>query len=418
MISTLDKPYFQKTNLLIAVLSFILLVVSGCEQNKAPQTKLYRQFVIDRQLEGLDTTLKKNDLSPELIKGKKFRIAVLESGVWSGFPLYLDAVIEALTELGWGNQEVYRSLLPHEKASTLSLIKTLNSKEWSQYIEFDVKSYAQIQLATRGQGAFKLSRENDLDLIIGLGTWAGQDLRRLPKKFNTPCIIMAVSKPIKSGILNNSKDSGRNNFTGRIDLDRFKRQISLFHSIVGFKKLGIVYAGDDSEAALYAGIPDIKAVQSGLRKNGKESFDLIEATDIPASGDLVLISQKYLKSVTDITSQIDAFYLTLQNGVNDNSISRLVDFFIKNKIPTFYMGGAKYVRHVVLFGFTDNYTPIGQFNALKIIKILKGAKPRDLNMIYEANPRIAVNLATAHKIGLDIPADVLKIADEIYNTVE
>lgn len=412
------KPLIWKSGALLILTLIVLSVFYGCDRKEGPQTGLYRQFIVTKQPDTNTTGTLYEDLSPELKNRGKFKIAVLESGVWSGFTLYLDAAIKTLTDLGWGDRDVYHSLSAQEKASTLTLIKALNEKGWSEYIEFAIDSYSRIQIETRNSDALKIYSRQDLDLIIGLGTWAGQDLKKLPDDFKTPCIIMAVSKPIKAGIIVSATDSGRKNFTGRIDPDRFKRQVRLFHSIINYKKLGVVYAGGDSEAAMYAAIPDINSVRAELRKDRGDSFDLISATHVPASGDMNLINRMFFKNIGKIAPKIDAFYLTLQNGVNDKTLPGLVELFLEHKIPTFYMGSTKYVKRGIMLGFTADYDSIGQFNAEKVIRILKGAKPQDLNMIYEAKPRIAVNLATAKLIGFDLPTDVLKIADEIYTSIE
>ena len=61
---------------------------------------------------------------------------------------------------------------------------------------------------------------------------------------------------------------------------------------------------------------------------------------------------------------------------------------------------------------------VGQFYAETLAKILNGAKPRQLDQIFEGPPKIAINLKTAEVIGYDPPVDVLGAADEIYQEIE
>ncbi len=51
-------------------------------------------------------------------------------------------------------------------------------------------------------------------------------------------------------------------------------------------------------------------------------------------------------------------------------------------------------------------------------KILNGARPRQLDQVFEGPPKIAINLKTAQIIGYDPPVDVLGAADEIYQEIE
>ncbi|MCB1824761.1 MAG: hypothetical protein KDJ54_09400 [Candidatus Competibacteraceae bacterium] len=50
-------------------------------------------------------------------------------------------------------------------------------------------------------------------------------------------------------------------------------------------------------------------------------------------------------------------------------------------------------------------------------KIFNGAKPRQLNQVFEEGPTIALNLKTAEIIGLYLKAEILAAADEIYQEI-
>ncbi|MBF0119782.1 MAG: hypothetical protein HQK79_13180 [Desulfobacterales bacterium] len=359
-------------------------------------------------------TYSKENLKPELKKGKKYRIGILESGVWGGFILYFKAWAKGLTAFGWGNKEILEGLTKEEQADIKIMINALNKKKWSEYIEFSEDAYRKMTLETRKNDTDAVAKISNLDIIIGLGTWAGQDLRALPESFKTPCLISAVSMPIESKIIDSVNDSGRDNIFGRVEPDRFKNQIQLFHDVIGFKRLGVVYSGIDPTAYQYAAIPDIEAVKQ------KRGFELIAATSVPPSGDIEKINQKFIENLKKLVEidNIDAFYLTLQNGINQNTLPKIIEIFNKYKIPTFAMGGPDYVKKGILLSVATNWDPIGVFEAQNTIKILKGNKPRDLNLIFEAEPRIAINLETAKIIGYDPPVDILGASDEIYTNIE
>jgi len=400
--------------LFFALMIACISILSGCKNRFAEEKQLFKQFIVERQ-QWNELSDRQGEFDPVPGSQKKLQIGIIESGVWTGFVYYFEAVIHGLSNHGWGKADVLDSLTSAEKRTILSMINALEKKGWSQNISFSPESYQLMSIKNRDETVRRVVSRNELDMIWGFGTWAGKGLRDLPDDFTTPCVIMAVSSPIKSGILDNTLDSGRNNITGRVDLNRFKRQIRFFHDMTGFLSLGVVYAGEDPTAALYSAIPDIHDVR---KTGGKNSFNLILSTDVPASGDMKIINQKFIENVSLIIDDIDSFYLTLQNGINKETLPKLVKIFNDHKIPTFYMGGSDFVRKGVLLSFTNDYLSIGDFNSKKIIKIFKGAKPRDLELVFESSPRIAINLETAEIVGYEPPVDVLKIADEIFAKIE
>ena len=58
---------------------------------------------------------------------------------------------------------------------------------------------------------------------------------------------------------------------------------------------------------------------------------------------------------------------------------------------------------------TDANRQVGVYTG----RILKGARPADLPVLQSTKLQFAINLHTAHMLGIDVPSGILSIADEV-----
>lgn len=114
----------------------------------------------------------------------------------------------------------------------------------------------------------------------------------------------------------------------------------------------------------------------------------------------------------------DAIYVTQQGGVNRDSMPALVEIVNSRRVPTFAQWGSREVEAGFLMSMSrPSFRPVGMFLAATVARVLNGAKPRDLNQVFEEAVNIAINLKTAEVIGLYLYADLLAAANEIYSEI-
>ncbi|HLH91667.1 MAG TPA: ABC transporter substrate-binding protein [Xanthobacteraceae bacterium] len=104
--------------------------------------------------------------------------------------------------------------------------------------------------------------------------------------------------------------------------------------------------------------------------------------------------------------------ITLQDGVTLGSRARIVAFAAANRLPAIYQ-----IREFAdaggLMSYGLNYCQHYRSAAPYIDRILKGAKPVDLPVELPTTFELVINLKTAKALGLEIPAILAAIADEI-----
>jgi ABC-type uncharacterized transport system substrate-binding protein len=408
------KAFFAKC---LAIALPCILLSCGGQAVKAADEKVYSiPAIVDAENRPADSG--EANLAPFKKKdGSKFKVAVIQSGDYFYYADVVESIVQAFQTFGWIKE---RSLdfegYPDGK-TPLNIIKELASFDSSAYLAFEPDLYFDLKWddANQADPKFKkiVSGATGADLIIGLGTQACQILAKR-KDSSVPILVDGVSDPVRSGILASKTDSGKEFLTGVVDEEQNSRQVRLFHTVIGFKRLGLIY--EDSEIGkTYAAYDDVSAVAK------EAGFAVVPNTKVlpdPENEDdeaaWEACEAAYVKAVKAIAPKVDAIYLAVQSGLSDNSLPEIVKVLDAYKIPSFVMEGKDFVKHGVLLGESEKITAKGIYNAKKMVAIFRGAKPRSLNQIFEHVPHIAINLSTAAAIGYDVPIDILASADEIY----
>lgn len=340
--------------------------------------------------------------------GRKWRIGYIDSGDYSEYPHTLLGIVNGLMTLGWLTVPSFPASLNSEQ-----LWAFLVNHVQSDYIEFVADAWwhpgyadPKQRLVLRDAISDRIATRGDLDLMIAMGTWAGQDMALL--KAPIPTIVASTSDPIRSKIILSETDSGLDNLHARIDSDRYQRQIRLFHEIVPFKRLGLVYE-NSLEGEAYSGLNAVEEVskEAGFSiKNCHAAFN--GATKQEAS-------EAVIECYRQIAPHIDAAYITVHRGITAESLKTISDILRNANVPSFSMLGAREVQQGILLGLMPaDESYLGLFYAGTITHILHGTSPRALNQIWIEPTKLAINLSTARDIGFDPPVEALLAADEIF----
>jgi len=107
----------------------------------------------------------------------------------------------------------------------------------------------------------------------------------------------------------------------------------------------------------------------------------------------------------------DGLYVAVSGPIMRPEGKRIVAFALKNRLPS--VGTREFVDAGGLIsyasGLAENYRRVAYY----VDRILKGAKPADLPVEQPTKFELVINLKAAKALGLTIPADVLRWADEV-----
>ncbi len=346
--------------------------------------------------------------------GKKWRIGYYEGGSYINYPINLKTIAAGLAKLGW----MAPVNIPEEADQTLSkpVWDYLANHTRSAYIQFVADGYwnadwdSERRELTKEQIIQRLNQKKDIDFMIAMGTWAGQDLAN--DRHHIPTMAVSVSDPVRSGISASVEDSGLDHLHAKCDPTRYIRQLRLFHRLVGFKTMGFVYE-DTVEGKTYAAMDEIKQVSA------ERGFSVVSCKAPFSNVDLKASTDRIIQCHEELAQKVDAVFVTVHRGLDPKRMTEVVGPLIAHHIPTWSQRGPEEVKKGVLFSISrGGFKAVGRFHAEVMARVFNGEKPRRIPQIFEDPKLIAVNNKVAQMIGFKIPDSVMRIADVVYDTIE
>jgi putative ABC transport system substrate-binding protein len=227
--------------------------------------------------------------------------------------------------------------------------------------------------------------------------------------FQTPRAAQAATKaipivfgigedPVKEGLVPNLNRPG-SNVTGA----------TFFTALLGAKRLGL----------LHDLVPKAEIV--GLLVNQNTSQGQGQIGDVQQAARDLGVTLVVLKGGSDEDLEATSTNLAQQRvtalmvGADpflDTRRDRLIALVAEHRLPAIYQ-----FRDYALAGglmsygasITDLYRQVGVY----VGRILKGEKPADLPVLLPTKFEFVINLKTARALGIDIPANLLTLADEV-----
>lgn len=262
------------------------------------------------------------------------------------------------------------------------------------------------RVAVRAEVLRRLRERKDVDIIFTLGTEASEDMRGAVD--DLPVISLGSSDPVATGLVLSAEDSGKDNFHALVTSDYFDWQLERFYAIFHFKRLGLLAADVRRKKC---GADDARAF---CAKYGIELVEVYyeEKGDDP-QGDYQRLYAGLLKLVD---ARIDALCLPYFLCPNE-CFPEFLEVLTSRGIPSFTQEGHEVVSRGILLG--NDRTDVesyGLTEARVIDRVLKGEKPRSIDLHVAQCQKLLINLKTAMQMGWQPPLGLLVSVEETYST--
>ena len=233
-------------------------------------------------------------------------------------------------------------------------------------------------------------------VIVASGT---PSTRAAQKATSTIPIVMSGGDPVRSGLVKSLARPG-GNITGHTVSPGpefySKRLQILTEAVPAAKRIGVLYIAGNSFHQLA-----LRAVQASAGKIGVMILPLAVTKPEDVKGALDVIRRE----------RAGAFF-NMGSSILGSRYDEMIAFALDNRLP-FMCTRARWVRQGCFISYGLNFQDMFRRKAIYADKILKGANPAEMPVQEPTKFELAVNLKTAHAIGILVPASILLRATEV-----
>ncbi|MDD2500963.1 MAG: ABC transporter substrate-binding protein [Geobacter sp.] len=228
-------------------------------------------------------------------------------------------------------------------------------------------------------------------LVYTFGTLVTQAALQQTKEL--PIIFNIVQRPVEGKIAASMEQPG-GWATGASNLVPMEGAFRTLGTLMNIRKLGFVYSSHDP-APLYQ-LAEIKKQQKRF------GFKTLE---FPIKGKEGIATA--MKQVID--ARVDAVIFPSDSFVKANA-TRIIGILNQHRIPSVVVIPEMVSENGALISLGPDYRTLGQLAADNALLVLKGSKPGHLPVRVVPQLSIMINLATADRLGIHIPLQLLSVA--------
>jgi len=253
--------------------------------------------------------------------------------------------------------------------------------------------WAQGNLDRLPELAHELTRLN-VDLLFVAGD---QGLRAAKEATATIPIVVAACDPLDSLVASIARPGGKATGLTCISSELAGKRLQMLKELVpALSRVAVLYNPEDRNKAL-----EYKQLQEAARGMNL-TLRLFEARS-PGEIDAAFVGMvdDHAQAVVPLADPLMNFH-----------VKKLADLGLKNRLPAIY-GFREFADAGGLISYGASLHWTYRRAASYVDKIFKGANPGDLPIEQPTKFDLVINLKTAKALGLDMPATLLALADEV-----
>lgn len=223
-----------------------------------------------------------------------------------------------------------------------------------------------------------------VDIIITLGLVSSQQIAQMPE-LNKPVIAAFVLDRELQGFPYQFGASGKHNLAYLTTQKSIAKDLATFHDMVGFKHLAILINPLWLET-----LPQLKRMLSQVEKEQNIDIAVVNA------------SQNVTAMLDAMPNSTEAVYVAPLLSYSEKDTKELADQLISRGLPSFSSIGQQGVELgllAALGGLPEDKIRFARRIALDVQSIILGDEAGDLNVIFDDNPKLTINMQTARAIG-------------------
>jgi putative ABC transport system substrate-binding protein len=237
-----------------------------------------------------------------------------------------------------------------------------------------------------------------VDVLVATSSTAIRAAKQATKTI--PIVMASATDPVAAGFVDSLARPG-GNITGVVRLTRElsgKRLELLKEAVPRISRVAVLWDGNAAPGPAIA----FKEYEAAARSFKLEFQSLeVRGPDPDVDGAFQAAAKGRANAL-----------IVVRNTTVDRHLKRIVNFTIKNRLPSVWEG-SEFVEAGGLMSYTSDDPANYRRVATYVDKILKGAKPADLPVEQPTKFEFIINLKTAKQIGLTIPQSMLYRADKV-----